>query len=371
MDKRHLPPFLAIRSDDATPAGPRDLTMTEVSSGERIRFTGSSTHPSSAAAGDSLFRLLFVQEGMWFQPATHAVFAEWEVTDPDKVASFLESRRELFLTRKECLTHFALDAAFERLGKPGRFLIVGFYGNEESASTLCRSDPAILEFAATHKPAQYSAVDRTDVKVYSIETPWVAVNLEPSLEVASWTDTERAYLLSELDRNKQDIHGEVDGLSEVQLQFSKSEGSWSIRDVIEHLAVLEEYYHSQLSILSLGPETPEISGRAHGRDSVVQSYAQEFTPKALSKPPTPELSKPYGRFPDGSVCISHFDFVRSIVSRFVAQTEADLRRHFTFRRYPRPRFNVRDLHQLVLTAIAHADWHVEHIRHIKASPRLP
>lgn len=371
MDSRHVPPFLRIDSSSPVPPGPRELTMTKLDSGGSLSFVGHADHPPTREEGDSIYRFLFAQEGMWFLPPTHVVFAEWEVGDPERVTPFLDSRRALFLTRRQSLTYFALDAAYERVGEPGVYLIVGFYGNEESATTLCRSHPAIVEFAAGHSAADYRAVDRTGVQVYRIEHPWSTVYHDPSLDAPRWTRSERAELIAELERNQADIHREVDGLSEPQLEYSAPREAWSIRDVIEHVAMLEEYYHSWLSVLSLGPETPEFAGRVRGKDADISHYAQEFNVESLTIPASPALTRPVGRFSDSRASSAHFDTVRSMVVRFVAETDADLRRHFTFRRYQEPRFNVRDLHQLVLTDIAHADWHVHHIRHIKSSAGFP
>ena len=69
---------------------------------------------------------------------------------------------------------------------------------------------------------------------------------------------------------------------------------------------------------------------------------------------------------------------RGKLTEFVAQTEIDLRKQFTFRKpvegIPVEELSireVRDLHQLLLTGIAHTDRHLRQIRKIKEDEGYP
>ena len=67
---------------------------------------------------------------------------------------------------------------------------------------------------------------------------------------------ERQRLLAHLEMTEGWLTSEVEGLSDAQLKFRMTPESWSIMDVVEHLAVAEPQYWTQLLDSLKGPASP-------------------------------------------------------------------------------------------------------------------
>jgi hypothetical protein len=85
-----------------------------------------------------------------------------------------------------------------------------------------------------------------------------------------------------------------------------------------------------------------------------------------------------GRFGTKELALQAFDTVRHRMIRFIRTTPKDLRQYFTFRNYESDGklanagiYDVRDLHQLMLTAIAHTRRHIRQLQQVKAHPDFP
>jgi hypothetical protein len=124
---------------------------------------------TSASPEDESYERLIEVQGAWSEPAPFAVFAEWQVDDREQYGAFEESRRLLFEVRREHLRTFASDWLLRHRDVLGRYLVLGLYGDEEGASTLCRLHPEVQRFAQTHPPAQYAARDVSGLCVCRVE----------------------------------------------------------------------------------------------------------------------------------------------------------------------------------------------------------
>jgi len=86
--------------------------------------------------------------------------------------------------------------------------------------------------------------------------------------------------------------------------------------------------------------------------------------------------QPQGKFNSPAAALFAFKKARKELTSFVQNTIVDLRQHFTYRA---PVSNIkdveigqiRDLHQLLLTGIAHTDRHINQIKQIKLHPGFP
>ena len=129
--------------------------------------TFASQDAARATSGET-YELLFEVKGPWGGPPSHAVYAIWEIRDAALAAEFVESRRQLFTLRQQVLPTFAADWLLKHCDQDGRYMVVGFYGDEEGATRLCREHPAIKQFAAAHPAGNYSAVDVTGLLCWRI-----------------------------------------------------------------------------------------------------------------------------------------------------------------------------------------------------------
>jgi len=124
---------------------------------------------AARATGGEVYQVLFSVRGPWDKTPSHAVYAVWEVRDLGRAAAFVESRRQLFTLRQRVLSTFAADWLLKHYDQEGRYMVVGFYGDEEGASRLCREHPEIKRFAGAHSATDYTAVDLTGLLCWRIE----------------------------------------------------------------------------------------------------------------------------------------------------------------------------------------------------------
>ncbi len=142
------------------------------------RLDAFASEGAAGAAGGEVHELLFAVRGSWDQAPSHAVCAVWEIRNATHAAAFIESRRQLFALRQQVLPTFAADWLLKHRDHAGRYMVFGFYGDEEGATRLCREHPRIQAFAAAHPASAYGAVDLTGLLCWRIEgmdpaTRWV------------------------------------------------------------------------------------------------------------------------------------------------------------------------------------------------------
>jgi hypothetical protein len=124
---------------------------------------------AARATGGEVYQVLFSVNGPWDRTPSYAVYAVWEVRDLGRAAAFVESRRQLFTLRQRVLSTFAADWLLKHHDQEGRCMVVGFYGDEEGASRLCREHPEIKQFAEAHPASDYTAVGLTGLLCWHIE----------------------------------------------------------------------------------------------------------------------------------------------------------------------------------------------------------
>ena len=147
------------------------LVMESLQDPDRMaRVDGFVSEAAARATGPDVYRTLLAVKGAWAKPPSHAVCAVWEVKDLQHAAAFVESRLQLFTLRQRVLPTFAADWLLKDCHHDGRYMVLGFYGDEEGATRLCREHPEIKQFAGAHPASQYTAVDLTGLLCWRIES---------------------------------------------------------------------------------------------------------------------------------------------------------------------------------------------------------
>ncbi|MDN5210624.1 DinB family protein [Fulvivirgaceae bacterium BMA12] len=182
----------------------------------------------------------------------------------------------------------------------------------------------------------------------------------------SWTQKERVYLVDELRRIQTDLQVEVDQLSVEQWLFKPDTGAWSISEVVEHLEMHDVLFRREITVLTQFPEMTNLSHLATDTDEELMTYSQitsQNTAKSLW------YLEPRGRWSSREQAIDAFNQVRNEMIRFIEETDKDFRRYYS----PSGKGNAdfRDLHQLMLISVAHADRHLTQIRNIKGHAGFP
>ena len=188
-----------------------------------------------------------------------------------------------------------------------------------------------------------------------------------------WTNQERQYIIDELNRTTEELRLEIESLSETQWFFKEDPDRWSIAEIIEHLEMQNQLHYREIAVISKSPQMPEYGKITQGQDYHFVKYATDTIKGTASW-----FLEPLGRFCTKESGENAFYRARGNLLKFVEQTDVDLRKQFTFRASTNNmKFEtiqigqVRDLHQLLLTGIAHTDRHLSQIRTIKSNPNFP
>lgn len=188
-----------------------------------------------------------------------------------------------------------------------------------------------------------------------------------------WTEKDRTLAVTELDRTTDELLSEIWSLDDDQWFYTYDQERWSIAQIIEHLTVQNELHFREIRAISKTPPADIYHDLTLDNDQYYLNYATD--PKAGK---AQWFLEPIGRFCTKSDAIEAFTRARGHLTDFVRETDIDLRRHFTFRRQLYTiekgdilKGDVRDLHQLILTGIAHTDRHLSQIRNVKKGATFP
>lgn len=188
-----------------------------------------------------------------------------------------------------------------------------------------------------------------------------------------WTEENRQFLIQELSRTRNELINEVKDLNDKQWNFKEEPGRWSISEIVEHLEVQDELYFREIFLTSKTPQSTKYIEIVKGNDEKFLAYAVDTT-----KGKAAWYLEPIGRFCSKELAEKSFLRTRNHLIKFVEETDLDLRKFFTFRKYIDDGglsdvrlWDVRDLHQLLLTDIAHTDRHLNQLRKVKDHPNYP
>lgn len=192
-------------------------------------------------------------------------------------------------------------------------------------------------------------------------------------KIQLWESTDRSFLIKGLTRTKKELINEIQNLSEKEWNFKEEENRWSISEIVEHLEVQDELYFREIFLTTKTPQSDKYIDIVKGKDSEFLKYAVD-----TAKGQSGWTLAPIGRYCDKESAMNSFNRTRNYIIQFVEETELDLRRFFTFRKYLDDGgladvrlWDVRDLHQLLLTTIAHTDRHLRQLRKVKTHPNYP
>ena len=179
-----------------------------------------------------------------------------------------------------------------------------------------------------------------------------------------WTEGDRNYLVENLTRTKEMLIKETQDLSENQWNFKESPDRWSIREVIEHVAIWELLLQARVSnAMGNGPH-PELAATAKP-DSIYLGFIMEEKPHIsidYTKPFTYTL--PMG-LNSGQTNMAWFLKMRNESVEWLKNATEDLR---IYQQFPGDKKN---LHQVYITIFGHSERHYRQIMKIKSNPAFP
>lgn len=170
--------------------------------------------------------------------------------------------------------------------------------------------------------------------------------------------TEKDELIQHLENARDGLKAAVSGLSEPQANFKTSSEAWSIANIAEHLAIVEDFTIVRLEQIISEPD----GGNFRDADAVLFSKAADRS----SKREAPEQVRPTGKPLASSLerlAVNHkkmSDMIRSA-------PEGHFRRHSM----PHRVFGPLDGHQWLVFTAGHCARHTEQIIQTKRSPNFP
>ena len=170
-------------------------------------------------------------------------------------------------------------------------------------------------------------------------------------------DADRQRLLAHLDMTEAWLASELAGLSPDQLKFQVTPDSWSIMQVVEHLAIAEPQYWQRVQD---SMKLPPSEKKPEATDAGILWYGIDRTNRAR----TGEARVPKGQFKSIDEPLAAFRKLRSTIRQYAATTQED----------PRSRMLLEgnmDVYQWLLMISSHSQRHILQIREIKAHASYP
>jgi len=182
-------------------------------------------------------------------------------------------------------------------------------------------------------------------------------------QAQGWTDSDRTYLLENLNRTRDSLIMETRNLSAKQWNFKESPDRWSIKQVVEHLAIYELLFDREISqAMNTGPQT-ELN-KTVKPDSVYLGFIMEEKPHVTGEYTKPfTFTVPMG-LNEGKNNVEWFLTMRNESIDYLKTTAADLRSYYM--KPGRP-----NVHQVYIYVFGHTDRHLRQIRKIKQHPGFP
>ena len=176
------------------------------------------------------------------------------------------------------------------------------------------------------------------------------------------TDVERKLAITEMNNSSDHLLKAIKGLSAAQLNYKSGEGSWSVAECTEHIAISENNIFGMLEGALKTAADPSKRADVKVSDEALMAMIVDRTNKVK----TQESFEPSGKFGTHEKTVSAFLEKRKANIKFVKETQEDLRN-----RYQQLPFGTIDAFQILLFMSAHTERHVRQIEEIMAGEGFP
>ncbi|MGB4841181.1 MAG: hypothetical protein WBP08_19385 [Saprospiraceae bacterium] len=187
-----------------------------------------------------------------------------------------------------------------------------------------------------------------------------------------WTESERESLLRGLEQTKNEVFSEIKGLTDQQWNFKEDSWRWSVSEIIDHLITQDESYNQEIWTCLNQPQQPQFIEQIKGNDQVFIEYSDDPL-KANAG-----FLSPFGKYCSKDKTEFAYNRIRDALFGTVKNSKNDFRKHFTFRNFKfdgqltnAEIYNVRDMHQIVITCISHTERYLKQPRKVKIHPNYP
>lgn len=184
-----------------------------------------------------------------------------------------------------------------------------------------------------------------------------------SLSQKLWTEADRKYLIDSLTTTRDSLIKETANLTEAQWNFKESPDRWSIKEIVEHIAIWELLLTHEVSKDLSAGQQPELNATARP-DSMYLGFILEQKPHIsveYTKPFTYTL--PMG-LNNGKNNMAWFLKMRNESIGYLKIAEEDLRSYYLKQGRP-------NVHQVYIYIFGHSERHLRQIRRVKANINYP
>lgn len=190
---------------------------------------------------------------------------------------------------------------------------------------------------------------------------WIAIFILLSTVLAAepLKQGERDRAMSEMHASRKIVIDSIAGLSEKQLTWKAGSEKWSIAEVVEHLAITENFLFDFYKQVVAGPADPAAKAELKDEDFLKSIRNRDQKVKA------PDQATPKLTFPNAAASVAAFKERRDRNIAYVQTTQdQDLRLKIV------PGFKM-DAYQVFLLLAAHGQRHCDQIAEVKATSGYP
>lgn len=177
------------------------------------------------------------------------------------------------------------------------------------------------------------------------------------------SDTERAFLVQQLEDSKKEMLASISGLTASQWRFKPAPNVWSVAEVAEHIILAEGYFSNAVQQIL---KTPAVERPATSSDAVDHKLVAGVKDRS-HKATAPEPIVPAGKFETPEDAAREFTAQRDRNIAYAKATSDELRVHIT-KNGP---IGTMDAYQLLLMMAAHSARHTAQIREVEANVSYP
>lgn len=171
------------------------------------------------------------------------------------------------------------------------------------------------------------------------------------------SDGDRQRLLAHLEMTEHWLASEVEGLTPQQFTFRMTPESWSVLEVLEHLAIAEPQYWQRVQD---SMKQPPADKKPEATDAAILWYGIDRT----NRNKTGEARVPTGKYTHVKDALAAVRALRATMREYAKTTKDDLRARRLLE-------GNMDVYQWFLMISTHSQRHVLQIREIKAHPKYP
>jgi hypothetical protein len=176
------------------------------------------------------------------------------------------------------------------------------------------------------------------------------------------TDSERSFLLEQLQKSKTYFLDSIAGVTEAQWKFKPSPTAWSVAECAEHIVLSEDFLFKTAQGILKTPVVPRPETSNSQQDHTMVTMVGDRSHKATA----PEPITPSGKFATPADAAQAFTEKRDRNIAYAKTTTDELRVHTV-----KGPLGIMDAYQFLLLMASHTGRHTDQIKEVQANADYP